>query len=113
MRTARTAYSKTGNGTITLDLLDALELSEVLDYLRDWLTAAGEHVQADLNRFGGDDHATRTVCSRLSAFTELIVTGQADDDDIYRGRDRDHHSCDDLDVQADPADDDGNQDHQW
>lgn len=112
MRTARTAYSKTGNGTITLDLLDALELSEVLDYLRDWLTAAGEHVRADLNRFGCDDRATRTVCDRLSAFTELIVTGQADDDDIYPGRDRDR--CDDLDVHADPAgDDDGNQDDQW
>jgi len=105
MRTARTTYSKTGNGTITLDLLDALELSEVLDYLRDWLTAAGEHVRADLNRFGCDDHATRTVCSRLSAFTELIVTGQADDD-ICPGRDRDR--CDDL-----AGDDDGNQDDQW
>jgi hypothetical protein len=94
MRTARTNYSKTGNGTITLDLLDALELSEVLDYLRDWLTTTSDHVRADLHRFGCDDNATKTVCNRLTAFTELIVTGQADDDDIYPGRDDDHHSRD-------------------
>ncbi len=106
IRTAHTSYGKTGNGTITLDLLDALELSEVLDYLRDWLTAASDHVQADLNRFGCADNATTTVCSRLSAFTELIVTGQAADDDIYPGREQDHHSRDGLEPQ-------GDQDHQW
>ncbi len=92
MRTARTTYGKTGNAALTLDLLDALELSEILDYLRQWLTAANDDVRADLNRFGCHDTATATVCDRLSAFTELIVNGQADDDDIYPGREHDHHS---------------------
>ena len=92
MRTARTIISKTGNGTLTLDLLDAMELSEVLDYLQQWLKAAGEDVRADLNRFGCHDSATATVCERLTAFSELIVTGQADDDDIYPGRQDDHHT---------------------
>ena len=83
MRTARTIFSKTGNGTVTLDLLDALELSEVLGYLNDWLTGTSDDVRADLHRFGCDDNATQTVCRRLSAFTELIVNGQADDNDSY------------------------------
>jgi len=114
MRTARTTYSKTGNGTITLDLLDALELSEVLDYLRDWLTAASDHVRADLHRFGCDDNATTTVCRRLSAFTELIVTGQADDDDIYPGQEQDHHTPGSLNYQLDhQGNHDGDQDHPW
>ncbi len=92
MRTARTTYSKTGDATLTLDLLDALELSEILAYLRQWLKVASDEVRADLNRFGGHHTATATVCERLTAFTELIVTGQADDDDIYPGRQDDHHS---------------------
>lgn len=92
MRSARTSLSKTGNGTLTLDLLDAMELSEVLDYLNDWLRGADAHVRADLHRFGCDNNATTTVCRRLSAFAELLVTGQADDDDIYPGRGHDHHS---------------------
>ncbi len=89
----------------------------MLDYLRDWLTAASDHVRADLHRFGGDDNATRTVCSRLSAFTELIVTGEAEDDDIYPGREHDHHTAGSLDYQLDhqgeDVDHDGAQDHQW
>jgi hypothetical protein len=50
MRTARTIYGKTGDGTVVLDLLDAMELSEVLDYLNDWLTGTSDDVRADLNR---------------------------------------------------------------
>lgn len=92
MRTARTLFGKTGNGTLTLDLLDAIQLSEVLAYLNDWLTGTSQDVRADLNRFGHDDNATKTLCCRLTAFTELIVNGQADEDDIYPGREHDHHS---------------------
>jgi hypothetical protein len=92
MRSARTTFSKTGNAAITLDLLDALELSEVLDYLHQWLTAASDDVRVDLNWFGCADNATTTVCRRLTAFTELIVNGQADDDDIYPGRGHDHRA---------------------
>jgi hypothetical protein len=101
MRTARTIYGKTGDGTVVLDLLDAMELSEVLDYLNDWLTGTSDDVRADLNRFGGDDSATKTVCHRLTAFTELIITGEAEDDDIYPGRDPDHHSHDGVDQRTD------------
>jgi len=106
MRTARTIFSKTGNGTVTLDLLDALELSEVLSYLHYWLTGASDDVRADLHRFGCDNNATTTACRRLTAFTELIVNGQADDDDIYPGREHDHHTHDGFDHHTD-------QDQRW
>ncbi len=92
MRTARTTYSKTGNATITLDLLDALELSEVLDYLQDWLRGAGAAVHEDLHRFAGDQQATQLIQRRLTVFSQLLVFGEVDD-----------HS-------DDATDDDGDQD---
>ena len=67
--------------SLTLDLIDALELSEVLDYLHDWLRGAGAAVHEDLHRFAGDQQATKIVQHRLTAFSHLLVFGEADTDD--------------------------------
>ena len=65
--------------SLTLELIDALELSEVLDYLRDWLRGASAAVGEDLRRFAGDQQATQLIERRLSAFSQLLVLGEADD----------------------------------
>ncbi len=74
MKTARcTTHS------VTLDLHDALELSQVLDYLHEWLSGAGDGVHADLRRFAGEDNATPVVRRSLTAFSQLLILGEADD----------------------------------
>ena len=65
--------------SLTLDLIDALELSEVLDYLRDWLRGADAAVHEDLHRFAGDQQATQLIQRRLTVFSELLVFGETDD----------------------------------
>ena len=65
--------------SLTMDLIDALELSEVLDYLRDWLRGAGAAVHEDLHRFAGDQQATQLIQRRLTVFSELLVFGETDD----------------------------------
>ena len=67
--------------SLTLDLIDALELSEVLDYLHDWLRGAGAAVHDDLHRFAGDQQATQLLQRRLTVFSQLLVLGEAHDDD--------------------------------
>lgn len=76
MRTARCT-----TGSVTLNLLDAMELSEVLDYLNDWLRGANPAVHDDLHRFGGDQQASQLIQRRLTAFSHLLVFGEADPDD--------------------------------
>lgn len=75
--------------SITLDLIDALELSEVLDYLRDWLDGASAAVGEDLRRFAGDQQATQLIGRRLSVFSQLLILGEADD----QTDDADHDPC--------------------
>ena len=65
--------------SLTLDLIDALELSEVLDYLQDWLRGAGAAVHEDLHRFAGDQQATQLIQRRLTVFSQLLVFGEVDD----------------------------------
>ena len=65
--------------SLTLELIDALELSEVLDYLQDWLRGAGAAVHEDLHRFAGDRQATQLIQRRLTVFSQLLVLGEADD----------------------------------
>ena len=65
--------------SLTLDLIDALELSEVLDYLHDWLRGADAAVHDDLRRFAGDQQATQLLQRRLTVFSQLLVFGEADD----------------------------------
>jgi hypothetical protein len=76
--------------TVTLDMTDAMELSELLDYLAQWLELADDSVRTDLNAFGGDQGAMPLVRERLASFSRLLVFGHADfdlDDDSDRDLD--------------------------
>ncbi|HVM15099.1 MAG TPA: hypothetical protein VM287_12340 [Egibacteraceae bacterium] len=80
--------------TVTLDMTDAMELSELLDYLAQWLAVADDHVRADLNAFGWDEGAMPLVRERLASFSRLLVFGHADfdlddDSDLDSGADQD------------------------
>jgi hypothetical protein len=66
--------------TVTLDMTDAIELSELLDYLAQWLEHADDHVRADLNAFAWDEGAMPMVRERLASFARLLVFGHADFD---------------------------------
>ena len=66
--------------TVTLDMTDAIELSELLDYLAQWLELADDHVRADLNAFAWDQGAMPMVRERLTSFARLLVFGHADGD---------------------------------
>jgi hypothetical protein len=85
------------HGSVTLELIDAMELSEVLDYLFHWLHGANDAVHHDLVSFAGDPHALRVVTRRLTAFSQLLICGQADFDD----HDDNHDRPDDRDDQGD------------
>lgn len=63
--------------TVTLDMTDAMELSELLDYLAQWLCVADDHVRADLSAFACDEGAMPMVRERLSSFARLLVFGHA------------------------------------
>lgn len=66
--------------TVTLDMSDAIELSEMLDYLAQWLAVADDSVRADLNAFAWDEGAMPMVRERLASFAGLLVFGHADFD---------------------------------
>jgi len=66
--------------TVTLDMTDAIELSELLDYLAQWLELADDSVRADLNAFAWDQGAMPQVRESLTSFARLLVFGHADDD---------------------------------
>lgn len=74
--------------TVTLDMTDAMELSELLDYLAQWLELADDHVQADLAAFAWDQGAMPMVRARLTSFARLLVFGHDPfDTDTDYGRD--------------------------
>ena len=84
--------------TVTLDMTDAMELSELLDYIAQWLAVADDSVRADLNAFGWDEGAMPLVRERLASFARLLVFGHAEfdldddsdlDSDLGSGADRD------------------------
>lgn len=66
--------------TVTLDMPDAIELSELLDYLAQWLQLADDHVRADLAAFAWDEGAMPMVRERLASFSRLLVFGHAEFD---------------------------------
>jgi hypothetical protein len=61
--------------TVTLDMGDAIELSEMLDYLADWLRTAGDDVRADLARFALDHTAPGYLPAELTRFSRLLIFG--------------------------------------
>jgi hypothetical protein len=42
--------------TVSLDLLDAAELAEMLQFINDWLAGDHDHLNASLHRFVADPH---------------------------------------------------------
>jgi hypothetical protein len=63
-------------------MTDAMELSEILDYLAQWLTTTSEPaVHADLARFALDPAAPRDLPRTLTGFSRLLVFGEDDTDD--------------------------------
>lgn len=54
----RTDPTPTGTETVSIDAGAAIELSEVLDFIADWLTTAPRMVACDLERFAGSDDYT-------------------------------------------------------
>ena len=74
--------------TVTLDMPDAIELSELLDYLAQWLAVADDHVRGDLNAFAWDQGAMPIVREQLASFARLLVFGHTAfdlDDDEHDG----------------------------
>jgi len=71
--------------TVTLDMTDAMELSQLLDYLAQWLGQADENVRADLSKFAWDEGAMPLVRESLISFARLLTFGHArfDTDDLY------------------------------
>jgi hypothetical protein len=61
--------------TVTLDMGDAIELSEMLDYLADWLNTAGDGVRVDLARFALDHTAPGYLPAELTRFSRLLIFG--------------------------------------
>jgi hypothetical protein len=61
--------------TVTLDMGDAIELSEMLDYLADWLGAAGHDVREDLAQFALDHTAPGYLPGELTRFSRLLIFG--------------------------------------
>jgi hypothetical protein len=64
--------------SVTLDMGDAIELSEMLDYLADWLRTAGHDVRADLARFALDHTAPGYLPAELTRFSRLLILGHDD-----------------------------------
>jgi len=71
----RTAHVRLSS--VTLHIGDALELSELLDYLAQWLGVADPAVRTDLATFAWDQGAIRSVREHLVSFSRLLVFGYA------------------------------------
>ena len=57
---------------VAVDILDAAELAEICDYVRDWIRAAPPAVSASLTRFGGPDAAT-ILLGALGRLADALV----------------------------------------
>jgi hypothetical protein len=57
---------------VTLDILDAVEMAEICDYVRDWICGAPPAVTASLARFGGPD-AKAILLEALGRLADSLV----------------------------------------
>jgi hypothetical protein len=57
---------------VVLDMLDAVEMAEVCDYVRDWIDGAPPAVTASLSRFGGPD-AKAILLEALGRLADVLV----------------------------------------
>ena len=79
-----------GLSTVTLNTPDAMELSELLDYLAQWLELADDRVGADLAAFAWDQGVMPLVRQQLASFSRLLVFGHANFDlDLNEALDED------------------------
>jgi hypothetical protein len=62
----------TDTDMVVLDMLDAAELAEVCDYVRDWIGGAPPAVNASLTRFGGPD-AKAILLEALTRLADTLV----------------------------------------
>ena len=57
---------------VVLDMLDAVEMAEVCDYVRDWIDGAPPAVSASFARFGGPD-AKAILLEALGRLADVLV----------------------------------------
>lgn len=57
---------------VVLDILDAAEIAETCDYLRDWIVGAAPAVNASLTRFGGPG-AKAILLEALARLADTVV----------------------------------------
>ncbi len=57
---------------VVLDILDAAEMAEICDYLRDWIVGAPPAVSASLTRFGGPG-AKDILLEALARLADTLV----------------------------------------
>lgn len=57
---------------VVLDILDAAEMAEICDYLRDWIVGAPPAVSASLTRFGGPG-AKAILLEALARLADTLV----------------------------------------
>jgi hypothetical protein len=57
---------------VVLDILDAAEMAEICDYLRDWIGGAPPAVNASLTRFGGPQ-AKAILVEALTRLADILV----------------------------------------
>ena len=72
---------------VTLDVSDAAELAELLQFLRDWFTADHEPLQASLHAFvGSHGYDLDQLAADLDRFTFLL--GGNDGEPLFQPRPR-------------------------
>jgi hypothetical protein len=66
---------RTGPATVAITAEDAIELSELLDFVADWVRAAPATVACDFARFvgAGSDYSTAELHRRLVGFSSLLL----------------------------------------
>lgn len=65
------------NQTVGIDIDDAIELSELLDFISDWLTSAPRMVRADFERFvGADAYSIDELRATLAAWSNRLLTAR-------------------------------------
>lgn len=59
---------------LRLDVIDAIELAEILDYIAEWLTDAAPAVTASLEDHGGGPGAQEILLEALARHREALLT---------------------------------------
>ena len=71
-RDAQSTDTESDIDMVVLDMLDAVEMAEICDYVRDWINGAPPAVTASLARFGGPD-AKAILLEALGLLADTLV----------------------------------------